>query len=178
MDKNAYLINISSRNQLRRCNAPPNHRPVCSLISQQHCHPRAGQDSPRNKEQVGLHIANDTQISQANTVGFIRPSRSCEKLNAKLVRSLKSKDTYTRTSLTSRTPTHTQHKEISPFSATQSLIPELPFQCYSGVVEKKANPLALSVWLPNTPGLSSKPSPHSHSNTVHILTTTYTQQNK
>ena len=31
--------------------------------------------SPRNKEQAGLHIAKDTQISQANIVGFIRPSK-------------------------------------------------------------------------------------------------------
>ena len=30
-------------------------------------------------------------------------------------------------------------------------------------MEKKASPLALSVWIPNTPGLSSKPSPHPHS---------------
>ena len=31
--------------------------------------------SPRNKEQAALHIAKDTQISQANIVGFIRPSK-------------------------------------------------------------------------------------------------------
>jgi len=30
--------------------------------------------SPRNKEQESLQIAKDTQISQADTVGFIRPS--------------------------------------------------------------------------------------------------------
>ena len=49
MDKITYLMMNSIRNQLRRCNVPPNHRPACSLISQQHCHPRAGHDSPRNK---------------------------------------------------------------------------------------------------------------------------------
>ena len=107
MVKNTYLIKDSSHNQLRRYNVPPNHRPVCSLVSQQHCHPWVGHDSPRNKEQEGLHIAKDTQnnrsakptqlgslahpqISQANTVGFIRPSKSWERLNAKLVSSLKS----------------------------------------------------------------------------------------
>ena len=90
MVKNTDLIKNSFRNQLRRCNVPPNHRPVCSLISQQRWHPRAGHDSPRNKEQVGLHIAKDTQNSQANTVGFIRPTRSWERINAKLVSSLKS----------------------------------------------------------------------------------------
>ena len=58
-------------------------------------------------------------------------------------------DTNTSTSLDSRTPTHTQHKEVSPFSATQSLRPWSPFQCYSGVVEKKSNPLALFLWVPN-----------------------------
>ena len=39
----------------------------------------------------------------------------------------------------------------------------MPFQCYSGVVEKKASHLALSVWFPSTPGLSSKPIPHPYS---------------
>ena len=55
-------------------------------------------------------------------------------------------DTNTRNILASRTPIHTQHKEISPFSATRSLKPQSPFQCYSGFVEKKANLAALSVW--------------------------------
>ena len=86
MSKITYLMKNSIRNQLRRCNVPPNHRPTCSLISQQRCHPRAEHDSPRNKEQEGLHIANDTkntakptqfglsghqQDSQANMVRFI-----------------------------------------------------------------------------------------------------------
>ena len=61
MVKITYLIKNSSRNQLRRCNVPPNHRPACSLISEWRCQPRAGHDSPRNKEQAGLHIAKDTQ---------------------------------------------------------------------------------------------------------------------
>ena len=61
MVKNTYLIKDSSRKQLRRCNFPPNHRPAWSLISQQRCHPQYGNDSPRNKEQAGLHIAKDTQ---------------------------------------------------------------------------------------------------------------------
>ena len=110
MIKNTYLIKDSSRNQLHRCNVPPNHRPACSLISQQCCHPRVGHDSPRNKELTGLHIANDNnttrvhnsakptqlgllgeqQIIQATKVGFIRPSRSGERLNDKLVSSLNS----------------------------------------------------------------------------------------
>ena len=96
LGKNTYLIKDLLHNQLRRCNVPPNHRPACSLISQQRCHPRAGHDSPRNKELTSLHIAKDNnttrvhssakptqlgllgeqQISQANKVGFIRPSRS------------------------------------------------------------------------------------------------------
>ena len=56
------------------------HQYLCNTTT-----PELGMISPRNKEQAGLHIAKDTQISQANTVGFIRPSRSWEKLNAKLV---------------------------------------------------------------------------------------------
>ena len=90
MVKNTYLIKNLSRNQLRRCNVPPNHRPACSLISQQRCHPRARHDSSRIRVIGGLHIAKDTQNSQSNTIGFIKPSRSWEKLNAKLVSSLKS----------------------------------------------------------------------------------------
>ena len=60
IDKITYLIRSLTRNQLRRCNVPPNHRPACSLISQQCCHSRAGHDSPRNKELTGLHIAKVT----------------------------------------------------------------------------------------------------------------------
>ena len=71
--KNTYLERSLSRNQLCCCNVPPNHRPVCSSVSQQHCHPQAGHDSTRNKGKlVGSHIAKDTQLSQANVVGFIR----------------------------------------------------------------------------------------------------------
>ena len=110
LGKNTYLNKNLFRNQLHRYNVPPNHRPACSLISQQSCNPRAKHDSPRNKELIGLHIAKDNntttvhssakptqlglsgeqQISQANKVGFIRPSRSWERLYAKLVSSLKS----------------------------------------------------------------------------------------
>ena len=55
--KNTYLIKNSSCNQLRHCNVPSNHRPACSLISQQRCHPWAGHDSSKDKGHVGLHIA-------------------------------------------------------------------------------------------------------------------------
>ena len=61
IDKVTYLMKNSFHNQLRRCNVPPNHRPACSLISQQHCHPRAGHDYPRNKGTTRLHVAKDTQ---------------------------------------------------------------------------------------------------------------------
>ena len=74
MDKITYLMMNSFRNQLRRCNVPPNHRPACSLISQQHCHPRAGHDSPRNKGTSRItHSQGYTKHNQANTIGFIRP---------------------------------------------------------------------------------------------------------
>ena len=56
LGKNTYLIENLSCNQLRRWNVRPNHRPTCSLISQQRCHPRSRHDSPRNKELIGLHI--------------------------------------------------------------------------------------------------------------------------
>ena len=77
MDKITYLMKKSFFNQLRRCNVPPNYRPACSLISQQRCHPQAGHDSPRNKGKSRLtHSQGYTKQSQANTVGFIGPSRS------------------------------------------------------------------------------------------------------
>ena len=107
MCKTTYLMETSLRNQLRRCNVPPNHRPACSLISQQRCHPELGMILQGIREQAGLHIAKDTQNtakptqlglsrhqqdSQANMVRFIRPSRSWERLNAKLVSSLQSQE--------------------------------------------------------------------------------------
>ena len=71
MVKITYLIKNSSRNQLRHCNVPPNHRPSCSLISQKCFHPRARHDSPRHKEHAGLHIAKDTQnIAKTTQLGL------------------------------------------------------------------------------------------------------------
>ena len=58
-----------SRNQLRRCNVPPNHRPVCSSISQKHYHPWAGHDSSRNKGQCRLTHRQGLPISQTHTAG-------------------------------------------------------------------------------------------------------------
>ena len=49
------------RNQLRRYNVPPNHRPTCSSISQQHCHPRVGHDSSKDKGQCRLTHSQGTQ---------------------------------------------------------------------------------------------------------------------
>ena len=68
--KNTYLHKSSSCNQLRRCNVPPNHRKVCSSISQKHCHPRAGHDSLRNKGQCRLTHSQGLPISQTHTLGF------------------------------------------------------------------------------------------------------------
>ena len=71
MGKITYLMENSIRNQLCCCNVPPNHRPVCSSISQQCCHPRAGHDSPRNKGTSRLtHSQGYIKHSQANTVGL------------------------------------------------------------------------------------------------------------
>ena len=60
----------SPRNQLRRCNVPPNHRPACSSISQQHFHPRAGHDSSRNKGQCWLTHSQGFPIRQTHTLWF------------------------------------------------------------------------------------------------------------
>ena len=69
-----YLIIELARNYLCRCNVPPNHRAVCSSITQQHCHPRPGRDSTRNKGNTSklTHSQGYTKLGQANTVGFIR----------------------------------------------------------------------------------------------------------
>ena len=115
IDKITYLIKNSFRNQLRRCNVPPNHRPVCSLISQQRCHPRAGHDSPRNSEQAGLHIAKDTQnIAKTTQLGLSSPLGVGKGSMLSWRAHYKAKNTYTRTSLSSKTPAHTQHKESVP----------------------------------------------------------------
>ena len=71
MDKITYLKKKSFRNQLCRCNVPPNHRLVCCLISQQRCHPRAGHDYPRNKGTIGLHVAKDTQNTQPSQHSWV-----------------------------------------------------------------------------------------------------------
>ena len=71
LGKNTYLIKNLFRIQLRHYNVPPNHKPACSLISQQRCHPRARHDSPRNEEQAGLHVARDTQnIAKPTQLGL------------------------------------------------------------------------------------------------------------
>ena len=126
MDKITYLMMNSIRNQLRRCNVPPNHRPACSLISQQRCHPRAGHDSPRNKGRSRL------THSQANTVGFIRPSRSGKGSMLSWWAHYRAKNTYTRTSLTSKTPIHTQHKESVPSLLHSPSGPAFPSSAIQG----------------------------------------------
>jgi hypothetical protein len=55
------------RNWLCNCNVPPNHRPVCSSISQHHCHPRAGHDLYKEPGNSRLtHSQTYTKMSQAN----------------------------------------------------------------------------------------------------------------
>ena len=56
-----FLMKSLPRNQLRCCNVPPNHRPACSSISQQHCHPQARNDSSKDKGQCRLTHSPRTQ---------------------------------------------------------------------------------------------------------------------
>ena len=68
-----------THNQLCRCNVPPNHRPACSSISQQRCHPRAGHDSPRIRVNYRLtHILGDinNKPTQLGFTGFQQPSQA------------------------------------------------------------------------------------------------------
>ena len=74
--KNTYLMRNSSHNQLCRCNVPPNHRPACSSMSQQHCHPRAGHDSIRTKGHFRLTHSQGSQRIKPTQLGFTRSSRS------------------------------------------------------------------------------------------------------
>ena len=71
MSKITYLMEKLFRDQLRRCNVPPNHRPTCSLISQQRCHPQDGHDSPRNKGTSRLtHSQGYTNTSKPTYLGL------------------------------------------------------------------------------------------------------------
>ena len=63
-----------TRNQLRRCNVPPNHRPACSSISQQRCHPRAGHDSSGIRVNCRLIHSQGDINSKPITAGFHRLS--------------------------------------------------------------------------------------------------------
>ena len=68
-----------TRNQLRRCNVPPNHRPACSSISQQRCHPRAGHDSSGIRVNCRLiHSQGDisNKTTQLGFTGFQQPSQA------------------------------------------------------------------------------------------------------
>ena len=79
--KITYLMMNSFRNQLRRCNVPPNHRLACSLISRQRCHPRAGHDYPRNKGTTGLHIAKNIQTQPRQHSWVYQAIKELEKAN-------------------------------------------------------------------------------------------------
>ena len=71
LSRRILILKKLAQNQLCHCNVPPNHRPMCSLISQHHCHPPAGHDSTRHQGTTGSHIAKTihSQSSQ-HTVGF------------------------------------------------------------------------------------------------------------
>ena len=110
------LWRSSSRNQLCHCNVPPNHSPMCSLISQQHCHPWDGHDFPRKRKLAGSHIAKDmSKHSQAKAMlGFIRLLRGWKGLFAKIVSSTIEPWTPTQDLTGLFQHVHTQHKESSP----------------------------------------------------------------
>ena len=151
MSKITYLMKNSIHNQLRHCDIPPNHRLVCSLISQQCCHPRAGHDSPRSKGTSRLihsqgytkHIAKPTKLGLSGHLGVGKG------LMLSWWAHYRAKNTYTRTSLTSKTPTHTQHKESVPSLLHSPSGPTFPPSAIQGGGEE-GSPLALFVWFPAT----------------------------
>ena len=133
MDKTTYLKKKMFRNQLRRCNVPLNHRPACSLISQQRCHPRAGHDSPRNKgtsrithSQGYTNTANPTHLGLSGHPGVGKGSMLSWRAH------YRAKNTYTRTSLTSKILKHTQHKESVPSLLHSTSGPAFPSSAIHG----------------------------------------------
>ena len=116
IDEITYLMKNSFYNQLRHCNVPPNHRPVCSLISQQHCHPQAEHDSPRERKLAGSHrVEYMSKLIQTKVMfGFIGLPRGWKGLFAKLVSSTIEPWTPTQDLTWLSQHVHTQHKESSP----------------------------------------------------------------
>ena len=134
MDRMTYLKMNLFRKQLRRCNVPPNHRPACSLISQQHRHPRAGHDSPRNKGTSRLthsqgYTKHTTKPTELGLSGHWGGGEG--KLLSRWAH-YRAKDTYTRTSLTSKTPIHAQHKESVPSLLHSPSGPAFPSSAIQG----------------------------------------------
>ena len=74
--KNTYLEKKLPRNYLCRYNVPPNHRPVCSSISQHHCDPQDGHDFHKEiGNNMFTHIntmhPQSSQQSPQNTVNHL-----------------------------------------------------------------------------------------------------------
>ena len=84
-----------------------------------------------------LGLSGHQQDSQANMVRFIKPSRSWERLNAKLVSSLQSQGHLHQSILTSKTPTHTQHKESVPSLLHNPSGPDFPSSAIQGFWRRK-----------------------------------------
>ena len=145
-----------SHNQLSDCNVRPNHRPLCSLISQHTTTPEMGMISTSNQGTTGSHIAhihqnivkptyiwvsqtiqgnkpkhNKTQPHQL-TVRLITLLRKWKGTISKLVSS--TTDPWVPTQYLAWPPQFLHHPAQGsiPFIATQSLRPCLPFQCSSG----------------------------------------------
>ena len=133
---------------------------LCSSISQHNCHLRAGHDFHKEKGNNRLmhsQIHTKVQPSQSK-VGFIKLLRQWKGCISKLVSSTTELWTPAQdlSSLASTIPTHPTQGSI-PFTATQSLMPILPFQCSSRVsIEYLLAPLDLSVWFISSLGLSSQ----------------------
>ena len=108
--------NEASCNQLCRCNVPPNHRPMCSLISQQHHHPRVGHDSPRKKETSRLTHSQRYVKTQSiqSYVWVYQTAKGMERIVAKLVSSTIELWIHAQDLNWISQHIHTQHKESSP----------------------------------------------------------------
>ena len=71
------------RNQLRRCNVPPNHRPACSSISQHTATPELGMIPPRIRVNAGLHITEGIQSANQTLLGLTGLQQSAKQAQSK-----------------------------------------------------------------------------------------------
>ena len=143
IDKNTYLEKKLSRNQLCHCNVPPNHRPVRSSISQQHCHPRAGHDSHKESGNCNMLTHSQRHIKiqpRKNYIWVYQATKEVEGWIAKIVSSTTELWTHAPDRDWILKHLHTQHKEAPPSLLHRPSVYAFPFSALQDVQETITNP--------------------------------------